>query len=217
MYSPIDFLEFDALQESTSEVFARCLAIATIAHMYELVPAANWAIDKAIQSFTTSPRMSRIPQLVETASRWGRDSKRYLAARDGVCGALRAWACQGFRTTVQGQKHPFSKLSIAAVLAALDDPERRDTYVLAHAYYYLLVTTDDRFKHSVELRPIDHQRLLAGFYRLTRSGRLRLDDLGAQPDLEVILQLDRAISDCRDELWSYFNPEGWPQLAPTNV
>lgn len=137
---------------------ARYLGIAVVAHRYDAMVVATWAIAQALamlkqpnRSFEVDAEIARL--LLSVASRWHGESAVTIDCRDIVCDALHP--SRGGELA----RDPIAALGIA----------RDDTFVLAHVYFYILRNGYDyNWEDDPRLKLIDHQRLLQGFRSLSR-------------------------------------------------
>lgn len=187
------------------------LGIASVAHMYEALDMANWAVDAALSCLGTLVGgeyfSHRNPLSLDIATRLLRTAVRFQGPQDGSRrGTARDIVCDALHPARPGA---LSNDPILIVLMA-KQPGINCTYVLAHAYFYAFAKGPEYWRDDPRLDASDRRRLLSGGFGLGARGYY---DPKVQKQLPASGKqwpaVHPAITTIRAELWDIFDCTQW--------
>jgi len=196
---------FDA---PTRDNILQLLGIATVAHMYELTSAAEWAVQKALDLGTKcliTPRASItvLVKLLSTTSRWNR-TEPYRIKSIALVRLAASVVTQSALAPVGSSDMVVNGDRIAAMIAMLEAIGEHET--VCWVYYHVLVYYST-WKSASWLRTIDRHRLLCGYYELTRIGVSLMPPPGDITWVAQSVQMQDRVS--QHELWPLFDSSRW--------
>lgn len=185
------------------ENILRLLGIATVAHMYELTSAAEWAIQKGLDLASKSPSASpakAIPVLVKLLSTTSRWDPATAHRKRAVAMARRAASTIVQIASEEDSTQNEDGDQIAQLIVMLE--AIREMEMVSWIYYNVL-TYISTWYSALWLRAVDRQRLLCGHYGLTCIN-VNLKPPRAGSDVrQCALMADRV---AQRELWPLFDP-----------
>ncbi|EJD36014.1 hypothetical protein AURDEDRAFT_188523 [Auricularia subglabra TFB-10046 SS5] len=134
------------------EKCVRYLGIAVVAHRYDAMDVAGWAIGEALKMLKQPYRAFQVDMdiarlLICAASRWRQDSAVSDDCRDILCDAF----------------HPAQAGTLSHDPISALELVREDQFVLAHTYFYVLCKGYGYdWKNDPRVKSVDRQRLLCG-------------------------------------------------------
>lgn len=196
--SALDLHAFATEQEPNVQ-YKRWLAIAGIAHKYQVTAVADWALNLALcvpeDLRELGKRLANVPGLVKSLlpifTRWGPDSTQTVRTRNIIRAHLYLRAHRG----------PAHTYDIARCILPLE--EAGDTELLAEVYYYLLVYRAETWLEDAHVRPVDRQRLFRGFHALCRRGII--SGKAEEEEYSSSRVQDLRLSTLGEPLWPFFN------------
>lgn len=186
----------------------RWLAIARIAHKYQIEAVADWAFARALKPLGADPNRQasyilKLPdaaaQLLRMSLIWGPDTHLGKEARVVFQRSL-------FRRAAM--RNPTDPLT--DVLPVLDDLGEKE--LLAQAYYYLLEYRPNEWMKDRCIRGIDRRRMLYGYYNMSRSPPSEVASppatAASNAGSEARRVQDRRLDAHEGKLWSMFDVDG---------
>lgn len=168
---PFGFEQFEREPPSSFKC-KRYIAIATVAHKYESIPRAEWAMRKVFTMLETQRDfpldVKLLVDLLRLAALWKHDARieanLLTRARDIWCDALFASS----RTKTSSTSRTIADCSGDPIAILLAAKREKDMYLQGHAYFYVLQLGEKRIDLDKRLKGRDRRRLICGDLKMLR-------------------------------------------------